>query len=62
VPDLRRALARAFAAFRSCNGGTGYDVVETTDWASLYAPWLINNVAPQAPGFEWKNRETWRTG
>lgn len=46
VPDLRRDLARSFAAFRACNGGAGYDAVQTTDWMSLYVPWLVNDVAP----------------
>ena len=41
VPGLRRTLATAFAAWEACNKGTGYDVVEVTDWRMLYAPWLV---------------------
>ncbi len=41
MPGLRRTLATAFAAWEACNKGTGYDVVEVTDWRMLYAPWLV---------------------
>src|SRR6516225_7656156 len=41
VPGLRRTLATAFAAWEACKRGTGYDVVEVTDWRMLYAPWLV---------------------
>ncbi len=45
-PELLHPLARAFAAFNACKGGQGYDVVETTDWGSLYVPWLIGDNGP----------------
>lgn len=40
APGLRHQLAVSEAAFETCASGAGYDVVETTDWAYLYAAWL----------------------
>lgn len=37
---LQHQLALAEAAFVTCGGGAGYDLVETTDWGLLHAPWL----------------------
>ncbi len=39
-PSTRQALARAYAAWETCHRGLGYDVVETTDFALLFVPWL----------------------
>jgi glycosyltransferase involved in cell wall biosynthesis len=46
VPGLRSAVATAFAAWESCAGGRGYDIVEVTDWGSLYVPWLLAASTP----------------
>lgn len=42
APTLRNQLAVAFAAYKKCSGGDGYDVVEVTDWGLLYVPWLAH--------------------
>ena len=48
APGLRHQLAVSEAAFETCMGGAGYDVVETTDWGYLYAAWLTREPR-QAP-------------
>src|SRR5262245_11793796 len=39
-PAARRTLALAYAAWEACAGGSAYDVVETTDFGLMFAPWL----------------------
>jgi glycosyltransferase involved in cell wall biosynthesis len=39
TPLLQRRVARARAAWRLARGGDGFDVVETTDYGTLFAPW-----------------------
>jgi len=46
MPSLRRTLAAAWALYRQCDGGEGYDVVETTDFGLLFLPWVTANAAP----------------
>lgn len=45
-PDLRRHLAASFALHEQAVAGTGYDVVEVTDWGMLFIPWMMNSKAP----------------
>jgi glycosyltransferase involved in cell wall biosynthesis len=46
APAARRALAMAYAAFATARGGDGYDLVETTDFGLLFAPWLAAGGGP----------------
>jgi glycosyltransferase involved in cell wall biosynthesis len=46
VPDLQRRLARAWAAWRVARAGEGFDVVEATDYGTLFAPWLAQPSRP----------------
>jgi len=46
MPELQQILARAFAAWKSCEYGRSYDVVEATDWGLLYVPWVIQESGP----------------
>jgi glycosyltransferase involved in cell wall biosynthesis len=39
VPVLQRRLARAWAAWRLAGEGEGFDLVETADFGTLFAPW-----------------------
>ena len=43
-PSFSALLPFAWAAFRQAEGGVGYDLVETTDFPMLYAPWVAENV------------------
>ena len=46
IPELQRHLAAAWTAWEQMNGGQGYDVVETTDWGMLFAPWIVSSDSP----------------
>lgn len=46
VPEVRSSLAAAFGAWEACNRGRDYDLVEVTDWALLFAPWLLAEGGP----------------
>jgi glycosyltransferase involved in cell wall biosynthesis len=46
VRPLRRTLAAAWALFRQAEGGTGYDLIETTDFGLLYLPWVTSENSP----------------
>lgn len=46
VPELRRRLALAYAAWEVARRGEGFDVVETTDWGMLFAPWTAHADRP----------------
>jgi glycosyltransferase involved in cell wall biosynthesis len=46
VPELQRRLARAWAAWRVAGEGTEFDVVEATDYGTLFAPWLAQPSRP----------------
>ena len=46
IPQLQRHLAAAWTAWEQVNGGEGYDVVETTDWGMLFAPWVVSPNSP----------------
>src|SRR5579883_992380 len=41
IPALQNRLARAWAAWRVAGEGEGYDLVETTDYNTLFAPWVM---------------------
>jgi glycosyltransferase involved in cell wall biosynthesis len=47
TPILQHILARNFAAWETCNRGSGYDVVEVADWNMMYAPWLAASNGPK---------------
>jgi len=44
-PSFSALLPVAWAAFWQVNGGRGFDLVETTDFPMLYAPWVIGDAA-----------------
>ena len=44
-PELRRNLSAAFALHEQAHSGTGFDVVEVTDWGMLFLPWLLSSRA-----------------
>ncbi|MBD2501514.1 glycosyltransferase family 4 protein [Anabaena azotica] len=46
IPEFQRHLAAAWTAWEQVNGGRGYDLVETTDWGMLFAPWMISPESP----------------
>lgn len=46
TPQLQRHLAAAWTAWEQVNGGAGYDIVETTDWGMLFAPWMASSTSP----------------
>jgi glycosyltransferase involved in cell wall biosynthesis len=46
IPEFQRHLAAAWTAWEQVNGGQGYDLVETTDWGMLFAPWMISTESP----------------
>jgi glycosyltransferase involved in cell wall biosynthesis len=43
-PSFSAFLPVAWAAFHQVEGGEGYDLVETTDFPMLYAPWVVEPV------------------
>jgi glycosyltransferase involved in cell wall biosynthesis len=45
-PSFHAFLPMAWAAYEQTKGGAGYDLVETTDFPMLYAPWVV---APRGP-------------
>lgn len=46
TPELQRHLTAAWAAWEQVRGGQGYDLVETTDWGLLFAPWVAAADSP----------------
>ena len=46
VPSLRQTLAAAWAVFEQAGRGSGYDVVETTDFGLLFLPWVAFDDTP----------------
>ncbi|MBC1225148.1 glycosyltransferase [Nostoc sp. UCD121] len=46
IPEFQRHLAAAWTAWEQVNKGQGYDLVETTDWGMLFAPWIISPESP----------------
>lgn len=46
LPVIRDHLSRAWAAWEQIRRGEGYDLVETTDWGLLFAPWVASGDAP----------------
>jgi glycosyltransferase involved in cell wall biosynthesis len=46
APGLQRYLAAAWALWEQAGRGEGYDVVETTDWGLLFAPWMAMQSCP----------------
>lgn len=46
VPAVSESLAVAYAAWDECGRGEGYDLVETTDFGLLFAPWLAHADGP----------------
>ncbi len=44
-PSFRALLPVAWAAYHQVNGGVGHDLVETTDFPMLYAPWVSQSAA-----------------
>lgn len=48
TPHLRRFLGAAWAAYEAESQGDGFDIVETTDWGLLFAPWAVAST-PRPP-------------
>lgn len=46
TPELQRHLAASWTAWEQVQGGQGYDLVETTDWGMLFAPWIVSPESP----------------
>lgn len=46
TPELQMHLACAHTAWEELDGGYGYDLVETTDWGMLFAPWVVSENRP----------------
>jgi glycosyltransferase involved in cell wall biosynthesis len=46
LPELQRHLAAAWTAWEQTQGGTGYDLVETSDWGLLFVPWIASSHSP----------------
>jgi glycosyltransferase involved in cell wall biosynthesis len=46
IPELQRHLAAAWAMWEQAQAGREYDLVETTDWGLLFAPWLASRESP----------------
>lgn len=46
MPELQRILATAWAAWDYAQQGQGFDVIETTDWGLLFAPWIVSEETP----------------
>jgi glycosyltransferase involved in cell wall biosynthesis len=46
MPELQRHLAAAWTAWERARGGAGFDVIETTDWGLLFAPWVLETTSP----------------
>ncbi len=46
TPELQRHLAAAWVAWDQSQGGKDYDLVETTDWGLLFAPWIVSQDSP----------------
>lgn len=48
MPYIQRSLATAWAAWQFVQGSQtfDFDIVETTDWGLLFAPWVIADEAP----------------
>jgi glycosyltransferase involved in cell wall biosynthesis len=45
-PAVLHWLALAYAAWEACGRGNAYDVVETTDFALMFVPWLASGSGP----------------
>ncbi|MBD2508827.1 glycosyltransferase family 4 protein [Nostoc muscorum FACHB-395] len=46
IPEFQRHLAAAWTIWEQVNGGQEYDLVETTDWGMLFAPWIVSENSP----------------
>lgn len=46
TPELQRHLAAAWTAWEQVDRGKNYDLVETTDWGLLFAPWVLEAETP----------------
>jgi glycosyltransferase involved in cell wall biosynthesis len=46
LPELQRHLAAAWTAWEQAGKGKGFDLVETTDWGLLFAPWIVEADSP----------------
>jgi glycosyltransferase involved in cell wall biosynthesis len=46
MPEVQRHFAVAWALWEQSHGGSGYDLVETTDWGMLFAPWITSPESP----------------
>jgi glycosyltransferase involved in cell wall biosynthesis len=46
IPALQHHLAAAWAMWEQAQEGQGYDLVETTDWGLLFAPWIASSDSP----------------
>ncbi len=45
-PTCAAFLPVAWAAYEQAGHGSGYDIVETTDFALLFAPWVVSRDSP----------------
>ena len=46
IPEFQRHLAAAWTAWEQVSKGDGYDLIETTDWGMLFAPWIVSADSP----------------
>ncbi|HEY0172645.1 MAG TPA: glycosyltransferase family 4 protein [Pyrinomonadaceae bacterium] len=46
LPELQRHLSAAWTAREQAEAGEGYDLVETSDWGLLFAPWVTEKAGP----------------
>jgi glycosyltransferase involved in cell wall biosynthesis len=46
IPELQRRLAASLAAWRHSGEGDSFDVVEVTDFGTVFAPWLARPCRP----------------
>jgi hypothetical protein len=49
TPGLQGYLAAAWALFEQAKGGGDFDLVETTDWGLLFAPWIVEQTVQRSP-------------
>ena len=45
-PELKNNLAAAWAMYQQTNEGEGFDIIECTDFALGFVPWIINHKRP----------------
>lgn len=46
LPEFKKNIAAAWAIWEQANKGEGYDIIECTDFALGFIPWIINHHKP----------------